>query len=266
VLGAQVKAGGNELVVSLGGAASGGLASGTVVSGAGANLTVGFGATVSGTTVSAGGVEVLLFGTAVSTTVNNGGIEVISLGAPPGAGVASATTVNSGGQQFVEGGGLASGTVVMSGGAEFVFTNGQADHTTISGGGFVDVKSGGLTNGSLFSFASGNVIPGALELDDSVHFGGLVAGFGMPDFLDLRDIPFTSGVTSLSYASGNVGNTSGTLTVTSGGLSANLTLLGQYVAGNFNIQTDGAGGTLVTDPPVSASAQNQLALANTYHA
>jgi hypothetical protein len=126
----------------------------------------------------------------------------------------------------------------------------------------MEVRSGGSVGaGTAVTFASG----GVLQLDDSVHFGGLVAGFAQPDLLDLRDIPFTSGVTSFSYTSGNVGNTSGTLTVTSGGLSANITLLGQYVAGQFNIRNDGAGGTTVFDPPVSASDQTQLALVNTHH-
>ncbi len=167
----------------------------------------------------------------------------------------------------MDAGGTASGTVVMSGGEEYVGVGGQVTATTISGGGFVEVASGGVTSGSLFTFASGNLIGADLQLDDSLHFsGGLVAGFAQPDTLDLRDIPFTSGVTSFSYASGNVGNTSGTLTVTSGGLSANITLLGQYVAGNFHIQTDGAGGTLVTDPPVAAATdQNPIALLHTQH-
>jgi hypothetical protein len=35
------------------------------------------------------------------------------------------------------------------------------------------------------------------------------------------------------------------------------------MAGQFNIATDGHGGTLVFDPPVSSS--DQLALANTQH-
>ena len=36
-----------------------------------------------------------------------------------------------------------------------------------------------------------------LQLDDSLHFSsaGLVAGFGVPDALDLRDIAFISGTT-----------------------------------------------------------------------
>jgi hypothetical protein len=59
---------------------------------------------------------------------------------------------------------------------------------------------------------------------------------------------------------------SGTLTAISGGVSANITLLGQYVTGNFHIQSDGAGGTLVTDPPVSAPTdQNPIALLHAQH-
>jgi hypothetical protein len=47
--------------------------------------------------------------------------------------------------------------------------------------------------------------------------------------------------------------------------TTDITLLGNYIAGNFHIQSDGAGGTLVTDPQVSASNQNQLTLANMQH-
>jgi hypothetical protein len=38
------------------------------------------------------------------------------------------------------------------------------------------------------------------------------------------------------------------------------------VTGNFHIQSDGAGGTLVTDPPVSApTEQNPIALLHAQH-
>jgi hypothetical protein len=43
-----------------------------------------------------------------------------------------------------------------------------------------------------------------------------------------------------------------TLTVSSGGVSADITLLGQYLQGNFKISDDTHGGTLVADPPVVA--------------
>ena len=61
------------------------------------------------------------------------------------------------------------------------------------------------------------------------------------------------------------GNTSGTLTVSdNAGHTANITLLGNYMASQFNIATDGHGGTIVFDPPVSSSDPNQL-LTNPHH-
>jgi hypothetical protein len=67
--------------------------------------------------------------------------------------------------------------VVQSGGID--------NAVTISGGAF-DVQSGGSTGGGTVTFAGS----GLLVLDASVSFGGLVAGFGAPDRLDLRDIAF----------------------------------------------------------------------------
>ena len=84
-----------------------------------------------------------------------------------------------------------------------------------------------------------------------MHYGGTVAGFGKPDFIDLRDITFGSS-TSLTYSSASTSNTSGTLRVTDGAHTANITLFGQYVVGNFTKQSDDHGGTLVGDPPVLA--------------
>jgi hypothetical protein len=113
--------------------------------------------------------------------------------------------------------------------------------------------SGGSTGSGAVTFAvSGG---GTLRLDDSVHFGGLVAGFGKPDLLDLSDIAFTSGATMLSWNQLTSGaSASGTLTVSGSGNVANITLLGQYVVGQFTSASDGHGGTLVGDPPVVTQA------------
>ncbi len=74
--------------------------------------------------------------------------------------------------------------------------------------------------------------------------------------MDLQDITYVasggSGATTVSWTqlvSGSSG--SGTLTVSGGGHVANITLLGQYATGNFSISSDGNGGTLVTDPPIT---------------
>jgi large repetitive protein len=65
--------------------------------------------------------------------------------------------------------------------------------------------------------------------------------------VDLADISFATA--TLGY-SGNA--QSGTPTVQDGSHTATLALLGQYVAANFNLASDGHGGTLVSDPPLDS--------------
>jgi hypothetical protein len=61
---------------------------------------------------------------------------------------------------------------------------------------------------------------------------------------------FSRAHTTIGY-SPNGANTGGTLNVSDGTHFAALSLLGQYIAGNFSIASDGHGGTLITDPPVN---------------
>jgi autotransporter passenger strand-loop-strand repeat protein len=173
-------------------------------------------------------------------------------------GVASATLL-SGGIEDVTGGALASGTIIR-GGYDYVASGGTARGTILSGG-FFEVASGAVVSGSgAVTFSSG----GTLRLDDSIHFGGLVASFSVPDVMDLADIPFVSsggsgGATTVTWTQLTSGVTaSGSLLVAQGTHSANLTLLGQYVQGNFHILGDGGGGTLVTDPPLAAKSDPVL--------
>jgi hypothetical protein len=61
-------------------------------------------------------------------------------------------------------------------------------------------------------------------------------------------------------------NLSGTLTVADGAHTANITLLGQYVAGQFTSANDGHGGTLIGDPPtVAMSDPNSIGLVAPRH-
>jgi hypothetical protein len=127
-------------------------------------------------------------------------------------------------------------------------SGGTAAATTISGG-TLEVTSG--ANGGNVTFASG----GILQLDSLMAFGGTISGFTLGDEIDLRGLAYTSGTTNLSWTQLTSGaNASGTLTVSSGAAVETLTLLGQYTAANFSATSDGFGGTLVTDPPVSSSA------------
>ena len=161
--------------------------------------------------------------------------------------MASGTTVSSGGLQRVFSGGVANSAFVASGGKELVSSGGTASATTISGG-LVEILSGGGIGTAALTFASG----GTLQLDDSQHFSGQVSGFAVPDKLDLQDIPFGAG-TTVSFTEAASG-TSGTLVVSSGSLSASITLLGSYKTGEFNLAADAVGGTLVTDPPLSGGS------------
>ena len=74
----------------------------------------------------------------------------------------------------------------------------------------------------------------------------MIAGFASPkgviEEIDLGDIVFGK-KTKVSFKE-DKNHLSGTL---DGTHTANHTLLGQYSAGNFNLASDGHGGTMVTD-------------------
>ena len=86
-----------------------------------------------------------------------------------------------------------------------------------------------------------------LKIDHAADFSGAVAGFDGSDVLDLADVAFSKN-TTLGYAA-NSSNTGGTLTVSDGTHTANIALLGQYMAGSFVMSADGFGGTQIQDPP-----------------
>ena len=112
-----------------------------------------------------------------------------------------------------------------------------------------------------------SVNSGQLTLADSQVFSGLVAGFSSTTTkMDLQDITYVSGATTVSWTQAVSGsNGSGTLTVSGGGHVANITLIGQYATGNFVLSNDGAGGTLVVDPPIGA-ADSATTVVNPHHA
>ena len=278
-----VSGGGKEVV------SSGGTASGTIVSGGGVeNL---FGSETSATIFSGGVQTIVSGGTAVATAVLTGGTEVVGTGATArgtivssageidagsavrasllggswmsvaSGGVASGTTVSQSvlfvsgtasatqlttGTEIVSSGGVDIGAHINSAGFELVSSGGVASSAIISGG-TLEVASGGSTGSGAVTFAvSGG---GILQLDDSHHFNGLVAGFGQPDLLALTDLSFVSGATGALWSQTTV--SSGTLAVTNGATMVDITLLGQYAPGNFNVASATGGGTVVSDPPLA---------------
>jgi hypothetical protein len=98
--------------------------------------------------------------------------------------------------------------------------------------------------------------PGAhatLKIDHAADFSGTVAGLDDNDVIDLADLAFGSN-TTLGYAA-NSNNTGGTMTVSDGTHTANIALLGQYMAANFSMSADGLGGTLIHDLPSATQTQ-----------
>jgi hypothetical protein len=78
------------------------------------------------------------------------------------------------------------------------------------------------------------------------------------DTLDLRDINFAT-IQTPRFTDTSSG---GTLTVTDGTHTANIALLGNYMASTFIASSDGHGGTSVIDPP----SNNNNLLAQSQHA
>jgi hypothetical protein len=132
-----------------------------------------------------------------------------------------------------------------------VFSGGAVAGVITLSGGTLEVKTGGSVGSSTITFG-GN---GHLKLDNAQAWpaGALISGFGVPGDIDLADISYNSATTTLVFQEA-VSNLSGTLTVNDANHVAHLTLLGQYVTGQFHMAADGAGGTLVTDPPVSSQS------------
>jgi hypothetical protein len=92
---------------------------------------------------------------------------------------------------------------------------------------------------------------GALKLDDAVAFTGQISGLSGSDALDLADVRFGANTeaTFLGNAEG------GTLTVTDGTNTANVALVGDYLSSNWDLSSDGSGGTIVVDPVASTNWQ-----------
>jgi autotransporter passenger strand-loop-strand repeat protein len=230
-----------------------------VASGSGALVELG-GATISGGTLktSAGGTIVtvgddLLSGVTVaaSSLIEVSQNTLILSGGTIGAGAIIETT-----RFFTTATAIISGTVT-NGGTLFASASGSlveiASGAVVNGGlaligdGIVDIA--GSSGESVKFLSSGS---GGLELDGvGSAYKGKVSGFGgsghskHDQFIDFTAIGSGASVSYTSAAS----HTSGTLKVTSGGVSATVTLIGTYSSTNFSSSTVG-GHVRVTDPVV----------------
>jgi len=254
----------------------------------GGTESVGTGGTAVFATVDSGGMIVFAGGIVVGLTVLRGGKEAIGNGTamtdlkvPVGVtllvssggtaigavidqssleqdrGLASNTTVLSGGTEAVRTGGIATGTTVSGGGAVTVYGGGLVDGIVVSSGGGITVSAGAIAGDIVLSGGTETVQTGA-HLVGTTQFAGpallsataktalalRVAGFGAADRIDLTGFGNGAGLKH-SFVE-NKSKTQGILTLTEGGRTARITLFGQYVAAGFNFASDGHGGTVVT--------------------
>ena len=127
--------------------------------------------------------------------------------------------------------------------------SGPSGSATIGAGATLELAA---ANSSSVTFNSST---GSLELDQPSTFDGVIFGFtgngtlSGSDQIDLKGINFNSVHDSYS---------NGVLTVTDGTNSAALDLNGSYTLANFSFASDGKGGTILYDPPVTVGQAANL--------
>lgn len=180
-------------------------------------------------------------GLAVRTTLDNGSTETVKSG-----GRSSDTTINSGGTETVLKGGKADTTIINQGGLEIDFGNAV---DTVLNDGTLRVQLGGFATNVVF-----NGSHSTLELSAPAELRGKITFFSVGDVIDFLNTQVT-GVEE----SGNK------LTVTYNNHSATYSLVSQQPNTQFQLQSDGHGGTELILVP-AASSQSDLSLLGQYSA
>ncbi|MFS8371374.1 Hint domain-containing protein [Acetobacter indonesiensis] len=144
---------------------SGGSADGITV-GSGANIVTSSGGLVSGTIVSSGG-GLGLAGVASNTTISSGGVIEVASG-----GTAIGSTLD-GGKAYVDAGGVISKTTVENSGIATVSAGASALNTTVETNGNLVVLSGGAVSGTTVSSGGGLGVAGVAS-NTTVSNGGVI--------------------------------------------------------------------------------------------
>jgi Concanavalin A-like lectin/glucanases superfamily/FecR protein/Cadherin-like len=185
--------------------------------------------------------------------------EFISLPQGNESGLAAYFPLNDGGGTTAHDATNSAGNLSVTGDAPVWQT---AAHS-IAGGGALDLP-GAIASDQAVAFQGPT---GSLILDAPASFAGEISGFtgngtlSGSDHIDLKGINLNSGAFTESYNA-----TTDTLSVSDGTNSALLHFNGIYQAANFSFTTDGAGGTIVYDPPVANNpgAKAQAATATSH--
>ncbi|WP_156944260.1 Ig-like domain-containing protein [Bradyrhizobium sp. Ec3.3] len=139
-----------------------------------------------------------------------------------------------------------SSTVLKISGSVVLKLGNMTQSATIDAGATLELS--GAASGSItFKASTGNLV-----LDHAAQFTGTLIGLtgdgaaANSNHIDLKDITYGAG-TSASFSGNTAG---GTLTVVDAqNHSAHISLVGDYTNSSFTLSSDGAGGTLVIDPP-----------------
>jgi hypothetical protein len=175
-------------------------------------------------TIDATGIHALTIDTGSNWVFNSGVLEASGSG-----GLTVASSIANSGVLWANG-----STLTVQGA---VSGNGTA---TIDGTATLDLEASATIN---VLFGSG---AGTLKLGDSFHFNGTITGFGASDSIDLANV--ASATASISYHE-NAAGTGGTLAISDGAQTVELTLFGDYSTDNFSIVPDPVHGTLITYVP-----------------
>jgi hypothetical protein len=175
-------------------------------------------------TIDATGIHALTIDTGSNWVFNSGVLEASGSG-----GLTVASSIANSGVLWANG-----STLTVQG---EVSGNGIA---TIDGTATLDLEASATIN---VLFGSG---AGTLKLGDSFHFNGTITGFGASDTIDLANVAAANA--SISYHE-NAAGTGGTLAISDGAQTLELSLLGDYSADNFSIVPDPVHGTLITYVP-----------------
>ena len=176
-------------------------------------------------TIDATGIHALTIDTGSNWVFNSGVLEASGSG-----GLTVASSIANSGVLWANGASLTVQGAVSG--------NGTA---TIDGSGTLDFEASSTAN---VVFGSGAT--GTLKLGDSFHFNGTISGFGASDIIDLADVGSTAA--SISYHE-NAAGTGGTLAISGGAQTVELSLMGHYSADNFSIAPDHVNGTLIAYVP-----------------
>jgi autotransporter passenger strand-loop-strand repeat protein len=220
------------------------LAGGTLVGGVienGGSAIIEVGGDDAGSTISAGGAELVL-GSASGDSV--AGSQTVSVGSA-GGGVITNEAVLSGGSVLLAVKSTSAGNVTVdAGGLLAINGNISANDTTLSGG-TVDLESAKATLTGTLVFAGG----GQLEVtgNTSAGFGDLavISGFGTGDTIDITSgtsvgAAGTSATSSIAVSGGDT-----TITVSGGGSTQSFIFAGTAIGASLILLGDGNGGVEV---------------------